>query len=471
MKIQLKRSNQKDGDNAKPPSPEQLEYGELAVNYNADDPVLFIKDSNDVVLRIAGEGAPGGFSGDYNELSNKPTIGNAEITITAGGVEQGKFNVNDIADQTIDVPTTGGETGPPGPPGPPGEAGQPSTQPGPPGPGGSGPPGPPGPPGSGGSGPPGPAGPPGPGGSGPPGPPGFVDYSRVVTKDGTAQQDQYMVMGLKTDWSFYADNTIACNNTYDQIGITSKAGFGNSACYQAQANQYGLDGGYFYRGFSVPDQVTRFKVSKWGDIEARSSNVFSVASPNIRWTSDITFKKNIVSLDVSQLVKVKELGELVKTWEWNDDAEVLEAEADREQIGLIAQEVAAVAPELVSTNKSYKTRVVTDAVMEYDPDKDPLNNGQPNVVITDAVTEEVLTTYETIELGKLVATMLKAMSELVTIKDQHSSRLSAMEANEIIDDATDSALLQLVASLSNRLDDRDAQIEDLKTRIEALEIS
>ena len=49
------------------------------------------------------------------------------------------------------------------------------------------------------------------------------------------------------------------------------------------------------------------------------------------------------------------------------------------------------------------------------------------------------------------------------------SRLSAMEANEVVDDATDSALLQLVASLSNRLDARDQQVDDLIARIQALE--
>ena len=51
------------------------------------------------------------------------------------------------------------------------------------------------------------------------------------------------------------------------------------------------------------------------------------------------------------------------------------------------------------------------------------------------------------------------------------NRLSAMEANEVVDDATDNALLQLVANLSSRLDARDAQISELQTRIEALESS
>lgn len=49
MKLQLKRSNVLENNAAKRPTAEQLEYGELAINYNADDPTMFIKDSsNDI---------------------------------------------------------------------------------------------------------------------------------------------------------------------------------------------------------------------------------------------------------------------------------------------------------------------------------------------------------------------------------------------------------------------------------------
>jgi len=60
MKIQLKRSNIIDGGAAKEPTPAQMEYGELAVNYSDTDPAVFIKDSNDNIIRIAGKGANGG---------------------------------------------------------------------------------------------------------------------------------------------------------------------------------------------------------------------------------------------------------------------------------------------------------------------------------------------------------------------------------------------------------------------------
>ena len=60
MKIQLKRSNVIDGGAAKEPTSAQMEYGELAVNYSDADPAIFIKDSTDKIVRIAGKGANGG---------------------------------------------------------------------------------------------------------------------------------------------------------------------------------------------------------------------------------------------------------------------------------------------------------------------------------------------------------------------------------------------------------------------------
>lgn len=66
MKFQHKRSNVLRGridrntpPAAKEPAPEKTEYGELAVNYNAEDPVLFIKDSLDNIVRIAGRNSVG----------------------------------------------------------------------------------------------------------------------------------------------------------------------------------------------------------------------------------------------------------------------------------------------------------------------------------------------------------------------------------------------------------------------------
>jgi hypothetical protein len=52
VKIQLKRSSVLEGGKAKQPTPSQMEYGEVAVNYNSQDPTLFIKDSSNGIVAI-----------------------------------------------------------------------------------------------------------------------------------------------------------------------------------------------------------------------------------------------------------------------------------------------------------------------------------------------------------------------------------------------------------------------------------
>ena len=42
-----------EGGVAKTPTAGQMEYGELAVNYNVDDPAMFIKDSDNNIIRIS----------------------------------------------------------------------------------------------------------------------------------------------------------------------------------------------------------------------------------------------------------------------------------------------------------------------------------------------------------------------------------------------------------------------------------
>ena len=113
MKIQLKRSNVLDGSAAKKPSAEQMEYGELAVNYNNGDPAVFLKDSNDAIVRIGGAGSSGSFSGDYNDLANKPTIGNGSINISAGnglGVSGNNATANQTGDTTRTLTAVAGNS-------------------------------------------------------------------------------------------------------------------------------------------------------------------------------------------------------------------------------------------------------------------------------------------------------------------------------------------------------------------------
>jgi hypothetical protein len=54
MKIQLKRSNVLEAGAAKKPTAGQMEYGELAVNYNTADTAIFLKDSANQIVRISG---------------------------------------------------------------------------------------------------------------------------------------------------------------------------------------------------------------------------------------------------------------------------------------------------------------------------------------------------------------------------------------------------------------------------------
>ena len=422
MKIQLKRSNQKDGANAKPPSPEQLEYGELAVNYNADDPVLFIKDSNDIVMRIAGEGSPGGFSGNYNELTNKPTIGNAEITITSGGVEQGKFNVNDVTDQTIDVPTASGGTGPAGPPGPQGPEG-------PQGPGGTGPPGPQGPQGPAGSGGTGPAGP-----QGPAGPPGAgSDWSNPYNPTATFNQgisvaSSFMYGGYQSGFSLNGSNIINC---------FTEADFG----FEINTTQSG-----WYPIVAQLNGTSKIYSTAGGDFTA----VGSIFANGQQLTSDNVLKENILTAN-SQLADVVALGGLLKTWNWKADAPVKNKTG--RYLGLVAQEAEVISPGVVGEGTFL---IPGDEITAPTTDAD--GNSLPGSY------EQNEETYKTIKVDVLVMKLLGAVSEI-------GPRLSAIEANEITDDATDTALLQLVANLSSRLDQRDAQIADLQTRIESLEVT
>lgn len=52
MKIQLKRSSVLEGGAAKKPLPDQMQYGELAINYNSGDPTIFLKDSDNNIIGI-----------------------------------------------------------------------------------------------------------------------------------------------------------------------------------------------------------------------------------------------------------------------------------------------------------------------------------------------------------------------------------------------------------------------------------
>ena len=80
MKIQLKRSNVLDSGKAKPPTASQMEYGELAVNYNTSDPVIFIKDSSNGIIRLTNINQ----EISWDDITDKPIINDGQINIDAG---------------------------------------------------------------------------------------------------------------------------------------------------------------------------------------------------------------------------------------------------------------------------------------------------------------------------------------------------------------------------------------------------
>ena len=95
MKIQLKRSSVLDDGSAKKPLADQLEYGELAVNYASADPTIFIKDSTNDVIAIAGA----------NALSSVPTL---DSVTTEGNWSSSSLLVGgSLADPTLQLNNTG----------------------------------------------------------------------------------------------------------------------------------------------------------------------------------------------------------------------------------------------------------------------------------------------------------------------------------------------------------------------------
>ena len=115
MKLQLKRSNVLEGGFAKEPTTAQMEYGEIAVNYNLDDPCIFIKDSGNNIIRISSAGIPitgdinlqpGTLDGRYVMLAGStmsgPLILNADPTDALGAVTK-QYLENEITN--IDIPT------------------------------------------------------------------------------------------------------------------------------------------------------------------------------------------------------------------------------------------------------------------------------------------------------------------------------------------------------------------------------
>ena len=96
MKLQLKRSVVLDGGKAKEPTASQRDYGELAINYNADDPVLFMKTSDNEVIRVTAIGIP-----DIEDPTYQPGTLDERFVNLDGDTMTGYLVLN--AEPTIDL--------------------------------------------------------------------------------------------------------------------------------------------------------------------------------------------------------------------------------------------------------------------------------------------------------------------------------------------------------------------------------
>jgi hypothetical protein len=104
MKLQLKRSLKTLTDNitAQAPTVDQMEYGELAINYATTDATIFLKDSNNVIQKLQVSAVPDVPAGEtlddrYVSLSGSTLTGNLTAPSFIGGV----------ARTSIGSPTTG----------------------------------------------------------------------------------------------------------------------------------------------------------------------------------------------------------------------------------------------------------------------------------------------------------------------------------------------------------------------------
>ena len=95
MKIQLKRSAAVDGNNAAvEPGELQLADGELAINYNVNDPSFFIKNSAGDIIRMAGKGA-GVNSQTLQEVCSEGSTTSTPITISEETLNGQRTNTTD----------------------------------------------------------------------------------------------------------------------------------------------------------------------------------------------------------------------------------------------------------------------------------------------------------------------------------------------------------------------------------------
>ena len=114
-------------------------------------------------------------------------------------------------------------------------------------------------------------------------------------------------------------------------------------------------------------------------------------------TSDERFKENLTPAN-PQLADVVALGGILKNFDWNADAPVNEELRSQRQLGLVAQEVAEICPNLVKTIKRTKqgAELTPEQIIPavYDEKIIPAVEDEDGNIITPETTEKVLVTPE-----------------------------------------------------------------------------
>ena len=121
----------------------------------------------------------------------------------------------------------------------------------------------------------------------------------------------------------------------------------------------------------------------------------------------------------------------------------------------------------ITTPSPLKTYEEQEEVTPYVPAVPATYDEEGNELTAEVPAVEA--TYQTVTKTREIRTYTGPTLDVKERLQNLISRIDAIEANEIADDATDSALLQLVASLTTRLDERDAQIAALTARVVTLE--
>ena len=172
-------------------------------------------------------------------------------------------------------------------------------------------------------------------------------------------------------------------------------------------------------GYNIDDSVTITQAGRLGvnttnpqqmlDVAGNGIFTGTVTAQGTVLTSDQRFKKNITDAS-SQLADITTLGSQLRTWNWSDDAPVIDKTT--RFLGLIAQEVEVVCPGLVTTVPRTKQGA------ELTPE---VTTGDE---VIPATYEELDDSYKAIKNDVLIMKLLGAVSELKSELDVLRNLLS-----------------------------------------------